>query len=94
MNRATLNTKRQLLADLFRGKSDNLQIYQRQQKRQDSPLLWIVDTRTIDATIKAIDKQGNQTLMSEKEFEQLPQPRPIWQIVDYSGGRLIPGIDE
>ena len=94
MNYANLNIKRQLLTDLFKGKSDGLRTYQRQRQQQDSPLQWVIDARAIDGSITAIDKQGNQSLMSEQEFSQLPRPGPIWQIVDHSGGVKPPKIDE
>ena len=94
MSRVNLNIKRQLLADLLEGKTDSLRTYRRQKQQQDSPLQWVVDARPIDGTITAIDKQGNQSLMSELEFERLPRPAPVWQIVDYSDGIQAPGIDE
>lgn len=94
MSRFNLNIKRRLLADLLEGKMDSLRTYQRQQQNQDSPLRRIIDTRAIGGPITVIDKQGNQSLMSEQDFDQLPRPAPVWQIVDYSGGRLPTGIDE
>ncbi|GAB3639709.1 hypothetical protein [Spirosoma arcticum] len=94
MSRVNLNIKRQLLADLFEGKTDNLRTYQRKQVISAFLFRWVIDARAIDGTITTIDKQGNKSLMSEQDFEQIPTRAPIWRVVDHTGGIKTPEIDE
>ena len=94
MNRFDLNTKRQLLSDLLAGKTDALRAYQRQQAVTSFPFRWVIDARAVSEGITAIGKQGENTLTSVQEFEQLPRTAPIWRIVDFTGGLIQPGIDE
>ncbi|WP_020602566.1 hypothetical protein [Spirosoma spitsbergense] len=94
MTFSNYHTKRQLLSDLLTGKTDALRAYQRQQAVCSFPFRWVIDARAVSEGIRAIGKQGENTPMSEQEFEQLPQTAPIWKIIDFTGGLIPPGIDE
>ena len=90
MNRT--NTKRQLLADLLEGKTDRLKEY-RQAQFTNPYSSWIIDARAVGGTITTT-LQGEKIQISEHDFEQLPRNAPIWRIVDYSGGKTPPPVDE
>ena len=87
------DTKRQLLTDLLTGKVDALRTYKRQQA---APIYrgWIIDERAVGGGITATNEQGQQITMSETEFEQLPNRVGIWTLIDATGGKTPPPIDE
>ena len=90
---SSVDTKRQLLADLLTGNTHSLRKYKKQQVIRFS-FRWVIDARVINEGITVIDNKGESTPMSEQEFDQLPQNAPNWRIVDMTGGKMPPGIDE
>ena len=92
MNRPTLNTKRQLLADLFDGKTDSLRTYRANQQRATSPYRWILSDE-VAGTICGIGQDGSQHPLTTDDLAKTPH-NTIWRIIDHSGGHYIPAPDE
>ncbi|RAK02907.1 hypothetical protein LX87_01028 [Larkinella arboricola] len=85
------NIKRQLLADFFTGKPENLRVYKgKQEQKQCSSYRWAVYSTT-EAIKYLINLDGSQKLLTDKEFDQIPNTSKF-TLIDYSVGakRLTP----
>lgn len=85
-------SKRQLLADLFEGKTDNLRTYKTSRQRAESPYRWIIQDETA-GTLYGVGKDGSQHPLTMDELTKEPRNILI-QVVDHSGGKPVPEPDE
>ncbi|GAB3949531.1 hypothetical protein GCM10028805_25920 [Spirosoma harenae] len=91
----TANLKREILAQVLAGQIEALQAYKASQQGQQLPsdLRWVIDERPIGGSIYCVNHQGERIDMTVEEFEALPQPVPLWRIVDFTKGTPLPDVD-
>jgi hypothetical protein len=92
MNQQHITDKRQLLSNLFEGKTDSLRTYKASRQRAESPYRWIIQDETA-GTVYGMGKDGNQHLLTTDELAKAP-PNIFIKIIDHSGGKPIPEPDE
>lgn len=92
MSRPNVDTKRQLLTDLFSGKTDGLRRHKATSQRKASPYRWIVNDE-VAGTVYGIGRDGSQHPLSINALTQVA-PTTVWRIVDFSGGKRTPAVDE
>lgn len=92
-NRLSVDAKRQLLADLFAGKTDSLRTYKAiSQQQAATPYRWVINDE-ITGIVYGVDYNGSQYPLTADDLAKA-LPNAVWRIVDHSGGRPIPKLDE
>ncbi|MFD1144538.1 hypothetical protein ACFQ4C_25650 [Larkinella insperata] len=92
MNYAKINSKRQLLADFFIGRTESLQAYKDKQEQIQSPYRWAV-YNTVEAVKYLITLDGTRKPMTDEEFDQVPTVSKFI-LVDYATGARVSALKE